>query len=72
MTNNTELISGGLEKVSTAAKRLSIDRVTLYRWMQDGKIPFLCLNGVYRVPTRAVDKLLAQALHLGLYQESEP
>jgi excisionase family DNA binding protein len=71
MINNHELLSGGLEKVSAAAKRLSVDRVTLYRWIQDGKISYLNLNGVYRVPTRAVDELLLQGLHLCSFQQSE-
>jgi excisionase family DNA binding protein len=64
MTTN-DLLAGGLEKVSQAAKRLGIDRNTLYQWIQRGKVPYTHIHGVYRIPTRAVDEMLAQGLHLG-------
>ena len=58
-----ELLAGGLEKVSRAAKRLGIDRNTIYHWIRDGKIPYTCINGVYRIPTRAVDDMLTGGLN---------
>lgn len=58
-----ELLADGLEKVSQAAKRLGIDRNTIYHWMQEQKIPFLCIHGVYRIPKRAVDEMLVNGLH---------
>lgn len=57
-----ELLAGGLEKVSRAAKRLGIDRNTIYHWIQEGKIPYTCINGVYRIPIRAIDAMLADGL----------
>lgn len=70
MTND-ELLAGGLEKVAQAAKRLGVNKNTIYHWIQDGRIPYWCINTVYRIPTCAVDELLAQALHPGSFQESE-
>ena len=60
-----ELLAGGLEKVSQAAKRLGIDRNTLYQWMQRGKVPYTHIHGVYRIPSRAVDDMLVTGLSLG-------
>lgn len=60
-----ELLDGGLEKISQAAKRLGIDRNTLYRWMHEDKVPFFHLHGIYRIPRRAVDDLLTTGLRLG-------
>lgn len=68
---NKELLAGGLEKVAQAAKHLGVDRNTLYHWIQAGKMPYLCINGVYRIPTRAIDELLTQGLHLGSLQHSQ-
>jgi excisionase family DNA binding protein len=65
-----ELLAGGLEKVSKAAKRLSIDRNTLYQWMQQGKVPYTFINGVYRIPTRSVDDMLVAGLNLGHTDEA--
>jgi excisionase family DNA binding protein len=62
---NEELLAGGLEKVSQAAKRLGIDRNTLYAWIQEGKIAHTRINGVYRIPTLAVNELLLQGLKMG-------
>jgi excisionase family DNA binding protein len=64
MTKN-ELLDGGLEKVSQAAKRLGLDRRTLYRWIRDGKVAYTCINDVYRIPSRAVDEMLMAGLRTG-------
>lgn len=64
MTKN-ELLDGGLERVSQAAKRLGIDRRTLYHWIQEGKVTYTCINGVYRIPSRAVDDMLVAGLRTG-------
>jgi excisionase family DNA binding protein len=60
-----ELLAGGLEKVSQAAKRLGIDRNTLYQWIQQGKVPYTHMHGVYRIPTLAVDEMLVASLNVG-------
>jgi len=60
-----ELLANGLEKVSQAAKRLGIDRNTMYRWIHEGKIPYLHIHDVYRIPSRAIDDMLAGCLNIG-------
>jgi excisionase family DNA binding protein len=67
-----ELLAGGLEKVSLAAKRLGIDRNTVYQWIQQGKVPYTHIHGVYRIPSRAVDDLLVAGLNIGPAQEHAP
>ena len=69
---NEELLAGGLVKVSQAAKRLGIDRNTLYAWIQDGKIAHTCINGVYRIPTLAVEEMLRRGLKAGDMSPSTP
>ena len=66
-----ELLAGGLEKVSKAAKRLGIDRNTLYQWIQQGKVPYTHINGVYRIPCRAVDDMLVAGLNTGPAHEDQ-
>jgi excisionase family DNA binding protein len=61
-----ELLAGGLEKVSKAAKRLGIDRNTLYHWIEQGKVPYTHIHGVYRIPSRAVDDMLMAGLNVGI------
>ena len=63
MTKN-ELLDGGLERVSQAAKRLGMDRRTLYHWIQEGKVTYTYINGVYRIPSRAVDEMLVAGLKI--------
>jgi excisionase family DNA binding protein len=63
---NQELLAGGLVKVSQAAKRLGIDRNTLYHWIEERKVPYTHINGVYRIPTRAVEELLLRGLVVGM------
>lgn len=60
-----ELLAGGLEKVSLAAKRLGLDRNTVYQWIQQGKVPYTHIHGVYRIPSLAVDAMLVGGLHIG-------
>jgi excisionase family DNA binding protein len=60
-----ELLAGGLEKVSKAAKRLGIDRNTLYHWIEQGKVPYTHIHGVYRIPTRVIDDMLLAGLNTG-------
>jgi len=67
-----ELLSGGLEKVSKAAKRLGIDRNTLYQWIQQGKVAYTNINGTYRIPSRAVDNMLVAGLNLANIHEDQP
>jgi excisionase family DNA binding protein len=66
-----ELLAGGLEKVSLAAKRLGIDRNTLYQWIQQGKVPYTHIHGVYRIPSRGIDEMLVAGLNLAPAQEVE-
>lgn len=66
-----ELLAGGLEKVSKAAKRLAIDRNTLYEWIQRGQVPYTHINGGYRIPSRAIDDMLMNGLHIGKEQCNE-
>lgn len=61
----TEILAEGLERVSQAAQRLGINRNTLYEWIKEGKIPFTCINGTYRVPRRAVSEMLENGLNMG-------
>jgi excisionase family DNA binding protein len=67
-----DLLAGGLEKVSKAAKRLGIDRNTLYHWIEKGKVPYTHIHGVYRIPSRAVDDMLMAGLNLGPAHENLP
>ena len=67
----TELLAGGFIKVAQAAKRLEIDRNTLYRWMHEKKIPFLNMNGVYRIPKLAIDEMLMAGLDVGALRADE-
>ena len=60
-----ELLEGGMEKVSQAAKRLGIDRNTIYHWIHEGKVPHLYINGVYRIPSKAINEMLWTGLKLG-------
>ena len=60
-----QILAEGMERVSVAAKRLGIDRNTLYRWIHCGKVPYTQIHGVYRVPSRAVNELLRAGLQLG-------
>jgi len=64
MTKN-ELLAGGLERVSQTARRLGINRNTVYTWIQEGKIPYLEIHGIYRVPSRAVTEMLETGLRIG-------
>jgi excisionase family DNA binding protein len=66
-----ELLAGGLERVSQAAKRLGIDRNTLYQWIQRGKVPYTHIHGVYRIPSRAVDEMLVTGLKVRPAQEDQ-
>jgi excisionase family DNA binding protein len=66
-----ELLAGGLEKVSQAAKRLGIDRNTLYHWIQDGKVPYVHIHGVYRLPRLAIDRMLVDGLRVGILQPND-
>ena len=59
-----DLLSGGLEKVSHAARRLGIGRNTLYKWIQQGRVPYTFINNGYRIPIRAVDNMLMNGLHV--------
>lgn len=67
-----EILSGGLEKVSKAAKRLGIDRNTLYQWIQQGKVAYTQINGTYRIPSLAIDDMLVAGLKLGKFYENQP
>jgi excisionase family DNA binding protein len=69
---NQEILSGGLEKVSKAAKRLGIGRNTLYQWIQQGKVAYTNINGTYRIPSRAVDNMLVAGLNFGNAAASPP
>ena len=66
-----EILAGGLEKVSVAAKRLGIDRNTIYRWIEQGKVPYTHIHGMYRIPSRAVDDMLMEGLNLGPVHEDQ-
>jgi excisionase family DNA binding protein len=59
-----DLLEGGLVKVSQAARRLAMDRNTLYSWMRQGKMPYTLINGTYRIPLRAIEEMLARGLHV--------
>jgi excisionase family DNA binding protein len=61
----TEILADGLERVSQSARRLGIDRNTVYAWIREGKIPYLEIHGVYRIPSRAVTEMLEKGLRIG-------
>ncbi len=62
---NSELFADGLERVSQSARRLGIGRNTVYTWIRQGRIPYTLINGVYRVPSRAVTEMLTSGLRTG-------
>ena len=68
---NQELLTAGLERVSQAAKRLGINRNTLYHWIHRGQVPYTHINGTYRIPTRAVDDMLGRGLYPAAVRRSE-
>lgn len=46
---------------SEVAAKLRISRMTVTRWVRDGKLPAVRLGAVLRIPTEAVDRMLADA-----------
>jgi excisionase family DNA binding protein len=66
-----DLLAGDLEKVSKAAKRLGIDKNTLYKWCQRGEMPHIYINGMYRIPSRAIDEMLTTGLKIGPAHENQ-
>ena len=45
-----------LLKPSDVAKRLRVDRTTVYRWMDRGELPFIEIAGTRRVLAAAFDR----------------
>ena len=45
-------------KVSEVAKRLGFKYITVWSWMQKGKIRYYKINGSYRIEERDLNKLL--------------
>jgi len=66
-----ELLAGGFVKVIEAANCLGIERGTIYRWIHERKIPYLNMNGVYRIPRLALDELLMTGLDVCALQADE-
>lgn len=64
-----ELLADGLERVSHAARRLGLNRNTLYDWIKARRIPYLQIRHFYRIPTRAINDILENGLH---FAEEEP
>lgn len=59
-----DLLSDGLERVSQAAKRMGVSRNVLYKWIREGRITYLRIHDCVRIPTRAVNEMLENGLHL--------
>lgn len=60
----TDIFSDGMQRVSQAARRLGLNRNTVYGWIKEGKIAYTRIHGSYRIPTRAVSEMLNRGLHL--------
>ena len=61
-TQVNEILSEGLEKVSDAARFLSVSRAHVYKLMHTGLLPSVKLGKSRRVPIRAVRKLASDQL----------
>jgi excisionase family DNA binding protein len=46
--------------VSELAPRLRVSRTTAYQLVRDGQVPSIRLGGTIRIPTRALDRWLAE------------
>ena len=54
-----------LLSVPQAAKILGRPKITLYRWIEKGKLIAIELGGVLFVPTKEVERLKGETDHLG-------
>ena len=57
-SNNNELISDGLERISAAAAFLGMSRSNVYRLIHEGVLPSVKIGKSRRVPIRAVRDLV--------------
>jgi len=53
--------SGDLVSVSRAAEMLSRPRITIYRWVESGKILSIKLGGIIFIPWTEVERLFTEA-----------
>ena len=61
--NKTEvkILTYDLMTVPRAAKALGLSKMTLYRWIDAGKIISISLGGFLFIPTREVERLKGKA-----------
>lgn len=51
--------------VAQVSEALSVPRRTIYRWIQDGRLPALRIAKTTRIPASAVEALLAPIMTTG-------
>ncbi len=58
-SNKTEIkiTTSDLFSVSNAAKELGRPRITIYRWIETGKIQGIKLGGILFIPREEIDRL---------------
>ena len=47
-------------KIAEAAEHVGVSRMTVYRWIRQGKLPSHKVGGIVRVKLEDVDKLLEE------------
>ncbi|MGI6623902.1 MAG: helix-turn-helix domain-containing protein [Limnochordia bacterium] len=62
---DSNLASGGLCSVKEACAFLSLGKTSVYNLMAEGKLPFVFLGGVRRIPRVALIEFTEKALEVG-------
>jgi excisionase family DNA binding protein len=60
--NEHELVSGGLQRISEAARFLGVSRSLVYQLINSGVLPTVRIGRSRRIPIRAVHELAATNL----------
>jgi len=58
-------MSARLLSIAEAAKRLSISRISAYRWAESGRLPSVKLGARRLIPEAAIDGMVRVALDEG-------
>jgi excisionase family DNA binding protein len=61
-------MSARLLSIAEAAKRLSLSRISVYRWAESGRIPSVKLGSRRLIPEAAIDGIVRDALENGEFR----